>query len=128
MNIILTILLILQEKLVPGIMANSCSLRHSCSGLLMLATVKVHRLSTYVIRFNDSTTLDEITESPNQVECTPPYLQPYGVHYQSCRVMKYQFSGTFIFANATQVKWSVQVRFFQKYKHSLRAKQQMISF
>ncbi|KAH0903620.1 hypothetical protein HID58_043123 [Brassica napus] len=88
--------------------------RHSYSGLLMLATVKVHCLTSYVIRFNDSTTLDEITESPNQVECTPPY------QLDSCRVMKYQFAGTFIFANATQVKWSVQVRLFQQYSYGSR--------
>ncbi|CAF1720026.1 unnamed protein product [Brassica napus] len=53
--------------------------QHSCSGLLMLTTVNAHRLTTYVtrrnqnfilpespllIRFNDSTTLDEITDLP----------------------------------------------------------------
>ncbi|CAF2280484.1 unnamed protein product [Brassica napus] len=53
--------------------------QHSCSGLLMLTTVNVHRLTTYVtrrnqnfilpespllIRFNDSTTLYEITDLP----------------------------------------------------------------
>ncbi|CAN6917737.1 hypothetical protein Bca4012_089663 [Brassica carinata] len=38
----------------------------------------------------------------------------------SCRVMKYQFAGTFIFANATQVKWSVQVCLFQQYSYGSR--------
>ncbi|KAG5385767.1 hypothetical protein IGI04_037237 [Brassica rapa subsp. trilocularis] len=72
---------------------DSDHVQHSCSGLLMLATVNVHRLTTYVTRCNqnfrlpDSTSLDEMTELPYQVECTPPYQLD-----QSCRVIKYHFS------------------------------------
>ncbi|KAJ4905193.1 Thymidine kinase protein [Raphanus sativus] len=46
---------------------------------LMLATVNstaslgASPVSPLLIRFNDSTTLDEITESSNQVECTLPH-------------------------------------------------------
>ncbi|KAH0913881.1 hypothetical protein HID58_028327, partial [Brassica napus] len=61
--------------------------QHSCSGLLMLTTVNVHRLTTYVTRRNQNFILPE---SPLLIlECTPPYqlgerltLPPYIVHHQ----------------------------------------------
>ncbi|KAG2309026.1 hypothetical protein Bca52824_028774 [Brassica carinata] len=75
---------------------------------LMLATVNVHRLATYVTRcnqnfrlpdspllvgLNDSTTFDEITESPHQVECTPPYQLDTPAFEQERRASQ-AYSGT----------------------------------
>ncbi|KAH0914572.1 LOW QUALITY PROTEIN: hypothetical protein HID58_029018, partial [Brassica napus] len=70
--------------------------QHSCSGLLMLATVNVHRLTTYVTRRNQNFILPE---SPLLI------LSLFmNVH----------------FANATQVKWSVQVCFLLQYSYGPR--------